>query len=159
MKYWLMKTEPDQFSFDDLVRAPKSTECWDGVRNYQARNLMRDDMSLGDLVFIYHSRIADPAVVGIAEIVKEAYPDDTALDAKSPYADAKSIEKGESRWLMVDVKAVKRMSRPVTLSEMRDMEPLSKMALLKRGQRLSIQPVSAAEWKIVSSLGKPLKIK
>ena len=152
-----MKTEPDQFSFQDLVDAKNSTECWDGVRNYQARNLMRDEMSLGDLVFIYHSRVAEPAIVGIAEIVREAYPDHTALDPKSPYSDSKSIEKGESRWLMVDVKAVKRMSKQVTLGEMRGMKPLAKMALLKRGQRLSIQPVSPSEWKHIISIGKPKK--
>ena len=110
-----MKTEPDTFSIDDLIAAPNSTEPWDGIRNYQARNFLRDEFSVGDLVFIYHSRVKSPGVVGIAEIVRSAYPDHTALDPESNYFDPKSLEKGESRWVMVDVKAVQKFDNVVTL--------------------------------------------
>ena len=105
--YWLMKTEPDAFSFDDLINSKNRTDCWDSIRNYQARNMMRDEFKKGDLVFIYHSRIADPAIVGIAQVTKEAYPDHTALDPNEKYFDPKSEKLGESRWVMVDVQAKK----------------------------------------------------
>lgn len=147
-----MKTEPDVFSYDDLVAAKNSTEPWDGIRNYQARNFMRDDFSKGDLVFIYHSRIAEPAIVGVAKVVKEAYPDDSALDENEKYFDPKSAEKGESRWVMVDVKAVKKFKEPITLGQLREVPSLSEMKLLQRGQRLSIQPVTAKEWKTVCKM-------
>lgn len=150
-----MKTEPDAFSFDDLVSAPGRRDSWDGIRNYQARNMMRDEFCKGDQVFIYHSRIAEPAIVGVAEVVKEAYPDHTALDPGSKYFDPKSEEKGESRWVMVDVKAKQRFKSPVTLGFMRTVKELSNMALLKRGQRLSIQPVTAKEWQKITQLGQP----
>lgn len=141
-----MKTEPELFSFDDLVSSPGRRDSWDGIRNYQARNLMRDDVRKGDLVFIYHSRIPEPAIVGIAEIVKGAYPDPSALDPQSKYFDAKSEAEGQSRWLMVDIKAKSRLKSPMTLAQMRTMEPLQSMFLLQKGQRLSVQPVSDEEW-------------
>ena len=153
--YWLMKTEPDVFSFDHLCKRPKKTEGWDGVRNYQARNMMRDDFKKGDLVFIYHSRIADPAVVGIAEVVREGYPDKSALDPKEKYFDEKSLAKGESRWVMVDVQAKKRFVEPVTLSTIRTLKSLKAMPLIKKGMRLSIQPVTKAQWDVIVKLGKP----
>lgn len=120
--------------------------------------MMRDDFKRGDLAFIYHSRTDVPGIVGIAEVVKEAYPDHTALDPKSKYFDSKSKEKGESRWCMVDVKAVKRFKEKVSLATCREVKDLSEMALLKKGQRLSIQPVSAKEWKAICALGSPKKI-
>ncbi len=155
LAYWLMKTEPDVFSFDDLVRRPQRTEHWDGVRNYQARNFMRDQFRKGDEVFIYHSSTDIPAIAGIAEVVREAYPDPSALDPKSEYFDEKSKNLGESRWVMVDVKAKARFSKPVSLATIRGTRGLEKMPLLQRGQRLSIQPVSADEWKLIVKLGKP----
>jgi len=158
MNYWLFKTEPDAFSFDDLLQAPNQTEIWDGVRNYQARNLMRDDIKKGDLVFFYHSRIPEPAIVGIGKIAKAGYPDHTALDPNSKYFDAKSEEKGESRWVMVDIKAYRRLKRVVTLKEVKEVSDLAEMKLVQKGQRLSIQPVSEYEWKIICELGGVTKL-
>ena len=159
MAYWLMKTEPDAFSFEELVESPKRTACWDGIRNYQARNLMRDDFKKGDGIFIYHSRIAEPAIVGIAEVVREAYPDHTALDPNEKYYDPKSAEKGESRWCMVDVKATHRLKNHVTLKQIREEPALADMMVIRKGARLSIQPVAAAEWKHLKQLGKPSVIR
>jgi predicted RNA-binding protein with PUA-like domain len=156
--YWLMKTEPDVFSFDDLIRCKNRTDSWDGIRNYQARNMMRDDFKRGDKVFIYHSRIPEPAIVGVAEVVKESHPDPSALDPKSKYFDDKSKSKGESRWCMVDVMAVERFRSDVTIQQCRETTGLEEMALIKKGQRLSIQPVSASEWKVIRKLGKPEKV-
>ena len=156
--YWLMKTEPDKFSFEDLIACPKKTDHWDGIRNYQARNLMRDQFKKGDLVFIYHSRIKKPAVVGVAQVVKEAYPDHTALDESGEYFDPKSLEAGASRWVMVDVKAKERFSEAVTLEKIRQLPALGKMALVQKGQRLSIQPVTAKEWQTIYKLGKALQV-
>ena len=153
MKFWLMKTEPDVFSYSDLCAAPNSTEPWDGIRNYQARNFLRDEFAKGDFAFIYHSRIKEPSIVGIAEVVTSAYPDHTALDPKSKYFDPKSAEKGQSRWVMVDVKAVEKLKNPVTLSQLRDNPNLSAMKVIQRGQRLSIQPVTKKEWNTVCRLG------
>lgn len=151
-QYWLMKTEPDVFGFEDLVKRPRKTEHWDGVRNYTARNFMRDQFKLGQKVFIYHSRTDEPAIVGIAEVVREAYPDPSALDKKSKYFDEKSAKIGESRWCMVDVKAVARFKKPISLQEMKEDKALAGMAVVMPGQRLSIQPVSAKEWKHILSL-------
>jgi predicted RNA-binding protein with PUA-like domain len=155
-KHWLMKTEPDVFSFDDLVARPNRIEPWDGIRNYQARNFMRDDFKLGQLVFIYHSNCAVPGIAGIAEVVAEAYPDHTALDPKCKYYDKKSHEAGASRWVMVDVKATHVMSNFVSLSSLKELGELEGMALLQRGQRLSIQPVISEHWKVICKLGKPV---
>ncbi|SMF33873.1 EVE domain-containing protein [Pseudobacteriovorax antillogorgiicola] len=156
--YWLMKTEPDVFSFDDLVNLKNSTDHWDGIRNYQARNFMRDQFKKGQQVFIYHSNTKVPGIVGIAEVVREAYPDHTALDPKSKYFDPKSADKGESRWVMVDVKATHRFRNLVSLADMREMPELDGMALLKPGQRLSIQPVEAPHWSLIKKIGKPEKL-
>ncbi len=150
-----MKTEPDTFSFDDLVKAPKRTTSWEGVRNYQARNLMRDEFKLGDQVFVYHSSCAEPAVIGIGTVVREAHPDLTALNPESEYFDEKSAKDGVSRWAMVAVRASSRFKRPVTLAELRTNKSLGEMVLLQRGSRLSVQPVTAAEWKIITKLGHP----
>lgn len=151
-KYWLMKSEPDVFSIDDLKSCPGKKEPWDGVRNYQARNFMRDDMSKGDLVLFYHSNAKPPGVAGIAEICSEAYPDPTAFDPKSKYFDAKS-DKGNPRWILRDVKFKKKFKSFVSLEELKDTDSLSDMRLLQRGNRLSIMPVSEKEFKIISQMG------
>ncbi len=117
--YWLMKTEPDTFSFEDLLKRPQRTESWEGVRNYQARNFMRDHFKLGHSCFIYHSSVGEPAIVGVAKVVREAYPDPTALNPKSKYFDEKSKAKGESRWCMVDVKAYAQFAEPISLKRLK----------------------------------------
>jgi predicted RNA-binding protein with PUA-like domain len=153
--HWLMKTEPDTFSFDDLVRSPRRTTSWEGVRNYQARNLMRDRMRVGDQVFIYHSSCEEPGIVGTAEVVRLAHPDLAALDPKSPYFDERSAAAGESRWWMVDVRATARFKRPVLLSAIRAEPKLAGMMVIKRGARLSVQPVAPAEWAVIVRAGQP----
>ena len=150
-RYWLVKSEPDSFSFDDLLASPKRTTCWDGVRNYQARNSMRDDMKKGDLVFFYHSSADPTAIVGIAEVVRESYPDDTALDPKHPHFDEKSRADAPT-WVMVDIRARSRLPKPLTLGDLRGVKGLEKMVLLQKGSRLSVQPVTAKEWAIVCGL-------
>jgi predicted RNA-binding protein with PUA-like domain len=147
-----MKTEPEVFSFDDLMKAPGKTTCWEGVRNYQARNMMRDDFKVGDEVVIYHSNANPPGVAGFARVVREAYPDPAALDPKSDYFDEKSKADGKSRWVMVDVQAVAPAKKLLSLEEIRKTSGLEDMLLLRKGQRLSIQPVTAAEWTILSRL-------
>ena len=154
MNYWLMKTEPDVFSYDDLVKCKKSTDSWDGIRNYQARNFMRDDFKLGDGVLIYHSRTETPSIIGIAKVTREAYPDDTALDSESKYFDPKSDKLGESRWCMVDVTAVNKFANPVSLKTCKEQKGLEDMLLIRKGQRLSIQPVKKKEWDIVCKMGE-----
>ncbi len=149
-KFWLMKSEPEEVSIDDLGAAPKKTVPWFGVRSYQARNFMRDDMQVGDGVLFYHSSCAEPGVVGIAEVVSAAYPDATQWDSKGKYFDAKS-KREEPRWLNVDVKLV-RKTRLLSLTEMRERPELATMRVLARGNRLSITPVTAAEWKAVVAL-------
>jgi len=151
-QYWLLKSEPESFSFDDLMNAPNQTSHWDGVRNYQARNFMRDEMKKGDLAFFYHSG-AEPAIVGIVEVVREGYPDHTAVDPKDAHYDPRS-KGGESSWSMVDVRALERLPRPITLSEMRTKPELQGMPLLQKGNRLSVQKVGAAEWNAVLALAK-----
>ena len=153
-----MKSEPDVFSFDDLVASPKKTAPWEGVRNYQARNIMRDEMPLGQQVFFYHSSCKEPGIYGIAEVVKLAYPDHTALDPKNEYFCSVSAKRGESQWCMVDVRAVSRMQNPILLSQIKELPELSEMAVIKKGSRLSIQPVTPAEWKFISALGSPKKL-
>jgi predicted RNA-binding protein with PUA-like domain len=148
-----MKTEPDLFSFEDLVSRPSRSEGWDGIRNYQARNLLRDEFQVGDEVFIYHSRIPEPAVVGIAKVVRGAYPDDSALDPGSKYFDPLSKKQAVSRWLMVDVMATEKLLRPVTLGEMKLNSELSDLMVIKKGQRLSVQPVLKSHWDIIRRLG------
>ncbi len=153
-KYWLMKSEPDAFSFEDLKNCPKRTEHWDGIRNYQARNFMRDDMRKGDLVLFYHSNAGpETGVVGLAEIVsKEAYPDHTAWDKKEKYYDEKSTPENP-RWLMVDVKYRKPLKKPVTLKELKAQKSLEDMRVVQRGQRLSIQPVEKKHFDRVCKMG------
>ncbi|HVZ77596.1 MAG TPA: EVE domain-containing protein [Gemmatimonadaceae bacterium] len=154
--YWLVKSEPDVFSFDDLVASPDRTTCWDGVRNYQARNFMRDGMKKGDLVFFYHSNAEPMAIVGVARVVREAYPDYTAFDGKDPHYDPKSKPESPT-WMMVDLQAVERFTEPVTLAALKGVKGLAKMALLQKGSRLSVQPVTAREFEIVRGMGKPKK--
>ena len=148
MQYWLMKSEPGEVSIDDALAA--KTNPWFGVRNYQARNFMRDNMRVGDGVLFYHSSCAEPGVAGIAEVVSSAYPDDTQFDAASKYFDPKATVENP-RWMMVDIKAL-RKTRLLGLPEMRACEALSDMVVLKKGSRLSINPVTAAEWKVVMRL-------
>jgi predicted RNA-binding protein with PUA-like domain len=151
-KYWLVKSEPDVFSFDDLMKAPKKTTGWNGVRNFTARNFMRDGMKTGDLVFFYHSSTKPQAIVGICEVAREAYGDDTALDPKHDGYDPKST-KAEPIWYMVDLRAVEALPRPVTLEEIKATKALASMALL-RVSRLSVQPVSKAEWDAIIAMAK-----
>ena len=153
MKYWLMKSEPSTFSIDDLAKAPRQTTCWDGVRNYQVRNMLRDEMAVGDLAFMYHSSCEEPGIVGVIEIVKPGYPDHTAFDRKHDHYDAAS--KPESpRWYMVDVRLKQRFSRVISLDELRRYETkqLRDLLILKRGNRLSITPIDTAHWKFITSL-------
>jgi predicted RNA-binding protein with PUA-like domain len=150
-QYWLLKTEPTTFSFDDLWNAPKRTTFWDGVRNFQARNTLRDKMKLGDLVFIYHSSTDPTGIVGIAEVVKEGYPDPTAFDPKDSHYDPKSKRESPT-WYVVDVKAVERIEPIIRLEELRGVKGLEKMVLLQRGSRLSVQPVSPDEWNVITGL-------
>jgi predicted RNA-binding protein with PUA-like domain len=151
MNYWLMKSEPDVFGIDDLKNRNHQTEHWDGVRNYQARNYMRDQMKIGDQVFFYHSNCKQPGIVGIAEIVREAYPDLTAFDPNSEYYDPKS-HRENPRWIMVDVKFVRKLKRTITLEELKQVSSLEDFPLTRRGNRLSIMPVTAEQWAIISGL-------
>jgi predicted RNA-binding protein with PUA-like domain len=145
-----MKSEPDEFSIDDLAKAPKQTTPWFGVRNYQARNFMRDEMRVGDRAFFYHSSCPEPGIAGIVEISKLAYPDATQFDPKSEYYDPKSTREAP-RWVNVDVKLVKK-TRLVGVPELRATPGLEDMVTLRRGNRLSITPLTAAEWKIIEKL-------
>jgi predicted RNA-binding protein with PUA-like domain len=146
VNYWLMKSEPDDFSIEDLRQRPGQTEPWTGVRNYQARNYMRDDMKPGDPVLFYHSSVIPPGVAGLAEVASEPFPDPTAFDKKSKYYDPKSGTHGTT-WMCVNVKHVETFPRLVTLEEIRRIPGLGAMVLLKPGSRLSIQPVTAKEFK------------
>ena len=149
---WLMKSEPDAFSFEDLKKAPRKTEPWDGIRNYQARNFMRDDMRKGDSVLFYHSNCKEPGIVGLAEIAsKAAYPDPTQFDRKSKYHDPKS-DPDNPRWLLVDVRYKKKLKHPVTLKAIKEHPVLKDMKVAQRGMRLSIQPVEAKHFKAVLKL-------
>jgi predicted RNA-binding protein with PUA-like domain len=153
MNYWLLKSEPDVFGIDDLERAPRRTTGWEGVRNYQARNMLRDDFRKGDRAFFYHSSCAVPGVAGIVQVVREAYPDPTQFDAKSEYYDAASTRE-RPRWFCVDVKLETRIVPVITLPELREHASgaLRDMIILKRGNRLSVTPVSAAEWRCIVAL-------
>jgi predicted RNA-binding protein with PUA-like domain len=152
MRYWLMKSEPSVFSIDDLARAPKQTTSWDGVRNYQARNLIRE-AAVGDGVIFYHSSADPPAAVGTATIARAAYPDPSQFDAKSDHYDPDS-KKDDPRWFVVDVKFAGKFARAVTLAELRANVELADMVLLRKGSRLSVQPVTPAEWRIVCKMGQ-----
>lgn len=148
-KYWLMKSEPDVFSFDDLKK--KKTEPWTGVRNYQARNFMRDDMRPGDLIFFYHSSCEVPGIAGIASVASTPYPDPTQFDKKSEYFDPKAT-KESPRWFLVDVKFEKDLPRLMPLEELKKEESLSEMRLLQKGNRLSILPVTPEEYEFILKL-------
>jgi predicted RNA-binding protein with PUA-like domain len=153
MRYWLMKSEPDTFGIDDLAAAPKQTTSWEGVRNYQARNMLRDDMAAGDLAFFYHSSCAEPGIAGVIEIVRAGYPDASAWNRKSPYHDAKSPE-NKPLWYTVDVKLAQRAKQVLPLTVLREHAAthLDGLLLLRRGNRLSITPVDRAHWKFIHSL-------
>ena len=144
MAKWLMKSEPDVYSIDDLERDGR--EMWDSIRNYQARNMMRDDMRIGDEVFFYHSNCKEPAIVGISKVCSEPYPDPTQFDKQSKYFDPKST-KDEPRWILVDVEFVKKFKRPITLTEIKAQPKLDGMILTRRGNRLSIMPIEENHWK------------
>jgi len=149
MQYWLMKSEPDAFSIDDLKRV--RVEPWDGIRNYQARNFMRDSMAIGDKIFFYHSNCAEPAIVGVMKVASKPYPDPTAFDPESNYHDPKS-DPDNPRWILVDVKYVKKLKKPITLSAMKEMPELDGMQLLKKGNRLSVMPVEEKHWNFINNL-------
>ena len=153
MKHWLFKSEPDCFSIDNLSKRPKQTTGWDGVRNYQARNMLRDDIKKGDLVFFYHSNSQPPGIAGIAEVVKEGYPDHTAWDLNSDHYDPKSTPENP-RWFMVDVKFVEKFPQLIPLEELKQHPKLKEMMINRKGNRLSITPVTADEWKIIIKLVK-----
>ena len=148
MKYWLMKSEPDECSIDDVLAAPGRITPWSGVRNYQARNFMRDEMRVGDGVLFYHSSCAEPGIAGLAEVASAAYPDRTQFDPKSDYYDPQS-KKEDPRWFNVDVRA-RRKTRLVSLQELKGHKPLAKMVVLRPGNRLSITPVSEGEWNYIT---------
>ena len=152
MRYWLMKSEPSEFSFDDLKSRPGQTEGWDGVRNYQARNFMRDEMSVGDKVLFYHSNAKPPGVVGVAEVASEAYPDATAFDPESEHHDPKS-DPENPRWYQVDVRFAADLERQVPLDELKRMPQLSAMRILQKGNRLSITPLTKAEFEAIRAAG------
>ncbi|MBK8230741.1 MAG: EVE domain-containing protein [Candidatus Eisenbacteria bacterium] len=151
-RYWLFKSEPSEFSFEDLARAREQTTFWDGVRNYQARNLLRDEIQVGDGVLYYHSSTEPTAVIGTAEVVRAGYPDHTQFDPKSSHFDP-GAKPEEPRWYMVDIRLVRSFAQPVPLATLKQTPGLAGMTLLQRGSRLSVQPVSAAEWEIVCRLG------
>ena len=155
MATWLMKSEPDAYSIDDLERDGR--EMWDGIRNYQARNMMRDDMRIGDEILFYHSSCKVPAVVGLARVASEPYPDPTQFDRRSHHYDPKS-DPGDPRWILVDVEFVRKLARPIPLTELKDKPGLGDLVLLRRGNRLSIMPVSARHRDLILGLeqaGRP----
>ncbi len=151
MKYWLMKSEPDAFSIDDLAKSPKQTTHWDGVRNYQARNFMRDEMKQGDQVLFYHSNAKPPGVVGVAQVVKEGYPDFTAFDPKDKHYDPKSRQE-DPRWYMVDIKLVKKFKQLISLPDLKQVKALDGMVLLQKGSRLSVQPVTRKQFDTICKI-------
>jgi predicted RNA-binding protein with PUA-like domain len=153
MKYWLMKSEPEVFGIDHLASAPKRTTAWEGVRNFQARNMLRDDFGKGDLSFFYHSSCEVPGIAGIVKVVREAYPDPTQFDRDSEYYDAKST-RAAPRWFCVDVQLDRRIEPVITLPELREHASgaLRGMVILKRGNRLSVTPVTAAEWRCIVAM-------
>jgi predicted RNA-binding protein with PUA-like domain len=149
MAYWLMKSEPDAYSIDDLERDGR--EMWDGIRNYQARNMMRDEMRIGDEVFFYHSNCKEPGIVGIAKVASEPYPDPTQFDPEARYYDPKSSQ-DDPRWILVDLEFVRKLDRNITLRELKEQPGLDGMILLRKGNRLSIMPVSKEHWQQILEL-------
>lgn len=152
-QYWLVKTEPESFSIDDLAAEPNQTTFWSGVRNYQARNFMRDQMKLGDRVLFYHSNADPPAIVGVAEVVREGYPDHTSWDESDSHYDPSSTQE-DPRWYMVDLKFVRKFATPLSLADLREVAALKNMELLRKGSRLSVQPVAKAEYDAVLKLAQ-----
>ena len=150
-KYWLLKSEPESFSIQDLAKSPKKTTCWSGVRNYQARNFMRDEMKVGDKVLFYHSSTDPPAIVGTAKIVKEGYPDPTAWDKSDDHYDPAASPENP-RWSMVDIQLGEIFKTPLPLEQLRKVAALKKMELLRKGSRLSVQPVTEEEFEAVLKL-------
>ncbi|MEX1136870.1 MAG: EVE domain-containing protein [Balneolales bacterium] len=150
-RFWLMKSEPDEFSIDDLQQRPNQTTWWEGIRNYQARNFMRDEMKINDGVFFYHSRTKPLAIVGTMNVASEPYPDPSQFDPKSKYFDPKSSEENP-RWMLVDISLTQKFSNPVTRDLVKETPGLEDMMLVKKGSRLSIQPVTEKEWQIVHEL-------
>ncbi len=148
MQYWLFKSEPDAFSIDDLAAMPDQTEHWDGIRNYQARNFLRDQVKLGDQVFFYHSSCKDVGIVGVAEVVRESYPDHTQFDPESKYYDPKS-DPDNPRWMMVDIKLKQKFRKILPLKTIKTMPGIIEIGLVKKGHRLSIMPVTDIEWQIL----------
>jgi predicted RNA-binding protein with PUA-like domain len=152
-RYWLMKSDPDTFGLAHLAKSPDQTTCWDGVRNYQARNLLRDEVRVGDRVLFYHSQVQPPAVVAVARVTRGGYADPTQFDRRSRYHDPKS-DRADPRWYAVDIRLERELERAVTLPEMRAQAGLGEMVLLRKGSRLSVQPVTRGEWGIVMKLAK-----
>jgi len=152
-KYWLFKSDPEVFSWNDLKHSPDQTTYWDGVRNYQARNMLRDEIQRGDLVFFYHSRAKPPAIMGIARVVKPGYPDFTARETESDHFDPKATPENP-RWYMVDIRLEEEFSWPIPLDELRRIPGLKDMELLRKGSRLSVQPVRPEEFEIIAGLNK-----
>ena len=151
MQKWLMKSEPSEFSIDDLKACPKQTDMWDGVRNYQARNMIRDSIKKGDLVFFYHSNCDETGIVGVMQVVKEAYPDPTAFDPNDPHFDPKS-NPDDPRWFVVDLKFKRKFKRVITLRELKEHKEIESMRLVQRGNRLSVMPVDSAHWDFIEAL-------
>jgi predicted RNA-binding protein with PUA-like domain len=153
VRHWLLKTEPTSFGIDNLARAPRRTTTWDGVRNYQARNMIRDDMQRGDQAFLYHSSCDVPGIVGVVEITKAAYPDPTAFDRRHPHYDPDSVRTAP-RWFMVDIRLQKKFARVITLDELRAhaSKELQGLVLLRPGNRLSVTPVTKPHWQFICSL-------
>ena len=151
MKYWLMKNEPEDYGIDDLKK--DKTEHWDGIRNYQVRNMIRDDMNIGDIAFFYHSNCEIPGIYGLMTINSKAYPDHTAFDKKAKYYDVKS-DKNKPTWLMVDVKYKRKLSNAITLKELKSKKELSEMRVVQKGNRLSITEVTEKDWEYILSLEK-----
>jgi predicted RNA-binding protein with PUA-like domain len=151
MNYWLMKSEPSVFSIEDLLASPDQITPWEGVRNYQARNWLRDGMQVGDQAFLYHSNCTTPGIVGIMEVVRAGYPDPTAFDPNNPYYDPKS-EPAKPRWYRVDVRHVRTLDRLISLEELKHYPEIEDMPLLRRGNRLSVMPVTAPQWHFILGL-------
>lgn len=151
-RFWLVKSEPEVFSFADLKKAKKQTTSWEGVRNYQARNLLRDELKFGDGVLFYHSSTDPQVIAGTATVAREGYPDPTQFDSKSDYYDADS-NKDDPRWFMIDIQMDREFKKPITREELKTIKGLEGMVLLKKGSRLSVQPVSPKEWEIILKKG------
>lgn len=158
MKYWLAKTEPNTYSWQDLLNEPDKTTSWEGVRNYQVRNAIQNEIKKDDLIFIYHSVVQPMAIMGIAKVVKEAYPDHFAFDPSHKYYDPKS-DPDDPTWFMFDIKAVQQFNEPVTLTELKSHAALERMNLLQKGNRLSVQRVSPVEWQYIIASRKLINIK